>query len=421
MKTDKLTLLKYTVPLILSGLAEQLLLLTDVFLISFKGDQYLATIGLIDAFLLSSLSYGFALNDSFQNFYSRNSHKATFIKNVFIKSFTIFIKHAVLISLFFSGITYCINFIFTNNIFQLFIEQIPIIIPLIILSYISLSMNSYMLGIGRTRVVGIISIICIFINALLGYILLFEVELKVSPLAIILYTSIFAEIIGIILMLLTIKKTSTVINQKPVRYGLLTIIRKASYYPALSDLSFHIGSFILFVFCSTYLDVSEIALLTMILSYWGLLIVPAEAFSETALNYFTRIYSAKKLSLFQQLKKNIIETSLAVSTFFLFVLLILDYLLYEISFKKIVIISIVSVIILIGTFNEILSISLIARLKNNLFATSKIIYGSISIISILVLVLLWKNEATSIFISLLIAQLTIYFYLNKKSTELWIK
>ncbi len=422
MKIDKLTLFKYTIPLILSGLAEQLLLLTDVFLISFKGDKYLATIGLIDAFLLCSLSYGFALNDTFQNFYSRNNDKPKFIKNVFKKSSLIFIKHAVLISILFSGIAYFISPIFRNDIYQLFVGNIPILIPLIILSYISMSMNAFLLGIGKTKTVGFISIVCIITNAVLGYIFLFEVELQVSPLIIILYTSILAEIIGILLMLQSIKKSTPNISKaEPVKHNLLVVIKKASYYPALSDLSFHIGSFVLFLFCLTYLEVSETALLTMILSYWGVLLVPAEAFSETALNYFSLIYSKKKSSLFQQLRRNIIETSLVVSGAFLVALLLLDSVLYDTDVKKTIILLVVSMIVLIGTFNEILSISLIVRLKNNLFATSKIIYGSVAIILIIILVLMWRNEAISIFLSLLIAQIALYLFLRKKSNQIWTK
>jgi Na+-driven multidrug efflux pump len=126
MKIDKFSLFKYTLPLILGGLAEQLLLLTDVFLISFKGEIYLATIGLIDAFLLCSLSYGFALNDTFQNFYARNIDKPTLTKSVYQKSKIVFFKNAIIISVLFSIIAYCMSIVFSNEIYQLFLENIPI-------------------------------------------------------------------------------------------------------------------------------------------------------------------------------------------------------------------------------------------------------------------------------------------------------
>lgn len=420
MKTDKLSLFKYTLPLIFSGLAEQLLLLTDVFLISFKGAIYLATIGLIDAFLLCSLSYGFALNDTFQNFYSRNIEKSTLTKSVYQKSILVFLKHAIIISVLFSIIAYCVNIVFSNDIYQLFLENVPIVIPLIILNYISMSMNAFLLGLGRTKPIGIISSICIVINALLGYFFLFEIKLQISPLAIILYTSIIAEIIGIMMMWKVIRKsTPEILNPAPIKQKLLVTMRDASYYPAFSDLSFHIGSFILFLFCSTYFELNEVALLTMVLSYWGVLLVPTEAFSETALNYFSSIYSKKKPDLYQTLKENIIETSLVVSGGILIVLVLLDYILYGIDIDKLILLLIVSIIVFITNFNEIFSISLIVRLKNNLFATSKVIYGCVAVILIVILTFLWRNGAISILLSLLFAQIAMCLFLKTKSNEIW--
>lgn len=422
MKIDKFTLFKYTLPLILGGLAEQLLLLTDVFLISFKGEIYLATIGLIDAFLLCSLSYGFALNDTFQNFYSRNVDKPTLTKSVYQKSIIIFFNHAVIISVLFSFIAYFVSILFSNQIYRLFLENIPIVIPLIVLNYISMSINAFLLGLGKTKSIGIISVICIIINALLGYIFLFKIKIQISPLPIILYTSIIAEIIGIVIMWYMINYlTPKVLNPITIKNKLLVTIRKASYYPALSDLSFHIGSFFLFLFCSTYFELSEVALLTLVLSYWGVLIVPVEAFSETALNYLSSIYSQKKTEIYQNLKENIIKTSLAVSVFILIILIILDYILYGIDNNKLIYLFIVSIIVLIANFNEIFSISLIVRLKNKLFAISKVIYGGIAVISIIALTFFWRNGAISIFLSLLFAQIATFLFLKNKTNEIWKK
>lgn len=420
MKIDKLSLFKYTIPLIFSGLAEQLLLLTDIFLISFKGEIYLATIGLIDAFLLCSLSYGFALNDTFQNFYARNIDKTTLTKSLYQKSKIVFFKNAIIISILSSIIVYCVSIVFSNEIYQLFLENIPIVIPLIILNYISMSMNAFLLGFGKTKSIGIISFICIVINALLGYVLLFEIKLQISPLAIILYCSFIAEAIGILMMWIVIRKsTSKIFNLEPIKQKLLVTMREASFYPALSDLSFHIGSFILFLFCSKYFELSEVALLTMILSYWGVLLVPTEAFSETALNYFSSIYSKKRIELYQVLKDNIIKTSLAVSGGILLILVILDYILYGIDIDKLILLVIVLIIVFITNFNEIFSISLIVRLKNNLFATSKAIYGSIAVISIVTLTFFWRNGTISILLSLLFAQIAMYLFLKIKSNKIW--
>lgn len=420
MKIDRITLLKYTLPLILSGLAEQLLLLTDVFLISFKGDIYLATIGLVDAFLLCSLSYGFALNDTFQIFYSRNNDKSILIKNVYYKSLQIFIKYSILIAIAFSGLAYLMNIIFNNNVYNLFLENIPSIIPLIVLNYISMSMNAFLLGMGKTKVIGLTSIISILSNGLLAYIFLFEININISPLSIILYSSIFAETIGILLMKHAIKKsTSIIIKNESVKHILLVTIRKLSYYPAFSDLSFHLGSFVLFLFCSSYFELTETALLTLILSYWGVLLVPVESFSETALNYFSSLYSTRQTFLYRKLRHNIILISLTMSGIILIVLLLTDYLLYGSNTNKLILIAVVSNIVLFGTFNEIFSTILLVRLKNGLYASSKVIYGSVSISSMILLTFFWKSGVISILLSLLFAQASLYLFLKNKSNKIW--
>ena len=157
----------------------------------------------------------------------------------------------------------------------------------------------------------------------------------------------------------------------------------------------------------------------MILSYWGVLLVPTEAFSETALNYFSSIYSKKRIELYQALKDSIIQTSLAVSGGILLILVIMDYILYGIDIDKLILLVIVLIIVFITNFNEIFSISLIVRLKNNLFATSKAIYGSIAVISIVTLTFFWRNGAISILLSLLFAQIAMYLFLKTKSNKIW--
>ena len=281
-------------------------------------------------------------------------------------------------------------------------------------------MNAFLLGFGETKSIGIISFICIVINALLGFVFLFEIKLQVSPLAIILYISIITEAIGIIMMWNVIRKlTSKIFNLEPIKQKLLTTMSEASYYPAISDLSFHLGSFILFLFCSIYFELREVASLTMILSYWGVLLVPTEAFSEIALNYFSSIYSKKRIELYQVLKDNIIKTSLAVSGVILLILVILDYILYGIDIDKLILLTTVLIIVFITNFNEIFSVSLIVRLKNNLFATAKAIYGSIAVISIVTLNFFWRNGVISILLSLLFAQIAMYLFLKTKSNKIW--
>ena len=103
----------------------------------------------------------------------------------------------------------------------------------------------------------------------------------------------------------------------------------------------------------------------------------------------------------------------------LLILVIMDYILYGIDIDKLILLVIVLIIVFITNFNEIFSISLIVRLKNNLFATSKAIYGSIAVISIVTLTFFWRNGAISILLSLLFAQIAMYLFLKTKSNKIW--
>ncbi|RZK25872.1 MAG: hypothetical protein EOO43_04395 [Flavobacterium sp.] len=275
---------------------------------------------------------------------------------------------------------------------------------------------------GKTKIIGIISLISLIMNGILGYFFLFLFHFNISPLALILYASIIAELIGIFMMFYTIRNLNVKIEQNiPIKKIIITTITKSSYYPALSNLSFHIGSFLLFLFCSTYFSLNETAILTLMLSYWGLLLVPAEAFSETSLNLFSLLISRKQNCFFLQLRSNIILTSLYVSVILFTAILFMDIIIYDTTLYKITLIFNIILLVIVGTFNEIFSISLIVKFKNRLFALSKIIYGSIAIIFTVVLTLILENRAIAILLSLLIAQLCTFFFLRRKSTQLWTK
>ena len=60
---------KYTLPILCSTILEELIILSDSVLLSFKEPVYLATVGVIDSIYLLFLAFGESLNDAFQNFY----------------------------------------------------------------------------------------------------------------------------------------------------------------------------------------------------------------------------------------------------------------------------------------------------------------------------------------------------------------
>jgi O-antigen/teichoic acid export membrane protein len=182
---------------------------------------------------------------------------------------------------------------------------------------------------------------------------------------------------------------------------------------------YQVGTFALFMYCSSYFVNSQTALLTMFFSYLGILSVSSDAFSETSLNNFSSIYSKKYLSLFPKLSTKIIETSLLTSFVLLILIILLDMFLYGFAAYKLVLFLIVTCIIIFDTYSEIYSIAIIVRLKNDLFATANIIYGIITIIGVLGFTFFWKFEAVSILLCMLVAQIVTYVYLKNKSNSIW--
>jgi Na+-driven multidrug efflux pump len=80
----------------------------------------------------------------------------------------------------------------------------------LLVTYISLALNSMLMGLGNTKSLGIISILSVFVNLLVGYYLLFNCNLDITPCCIVLLSSIIAESFAIILMIITICKKNSI-------------------------------------------------------------------------------------------------------------------------------------------------------------------------------------------------------------------
>jgi O-antigen/teichoic acid export membrane protein len=420
MKLDRKTLFNYTLPLIIGGLSDELLMLLDVYLISFKGDEYLAAIGLIDAFLLCILTFGDSLNDAYQNYYSRNIAKRHFNISLQKKSIWIFLKYGLLITLVFGATPYGINLFFKNEIFSLLLDTIPILIPLIVVDYVSMSLNAYLVGNDKLKEIGKLAVFELIFNSILGYILLYELDLNVSPLWILVGISLMSKIITAGWMFWYIKKiTPPNFKTYPIKDTLFKTLRDATVYPALLDISYYIGTFILFIFCSIYFKHSEIALLTLFFSYIGILSVTSEAFSETSLNHFSSIYAKKNLAIFPKLSTEIIFISLLTTAIIFLGVIVVDLLLYGFVLEKLFLFLIIPALVLFDTYNEIYSIAIIVRLKNDLLASAHFIYGIVCTIAIVFLTFLWRFEAISILLAILIAQIATYIYLKRINGRVW--
>lgn len=417
-----------TIPVLISEFLEEVLILTDSILLSYKPPIYLASVGIVDALLLIILSFGVALNDSYQNYFARNYHRSfSNVINVFKTGWNKFFYSGCIISLSVTLLTAVAIRVVDNNDIILYVgEGIWYLFPLAVFSYLSMWLNSFLMGLGQYRILAAISIICVITNGLLGYLLLFVWDYYLSPTSIVLVTSGIAELLGVLIMSVYVvkkyhlhKQLSTSLSHKKL---LSKIFISASVYPAISEIGFHCGSLILFIFSAYYLPQYQIALLTLIFSYWGLLQIPVDGIQEIALNYFAEIHSKKEHNYFSVYSKTLINFS-RICCIVLFCVIIPVVICVETCSPDLIIgIVIVFVISLLACGTEIFNTSLTARLKNDSYMTSKLIFGAIS--SILILAGRFILKIENIYVVLLpflLAQLAENIYSSQRAKYIWEK
>lgn len=412
----------YTLPVILSELLEEAMILSDSILLSFKDPLFLSTVGIIDSILLLCLALGDSMNDSFQNFYSRHSNDVARCRGVFSNSLFLFTGVGVILGLLSCTIP-LFKPIFGGSHFEILVFVVPYLAILVALSFISMSLNSLLMGWGYTKYLGMVSLVSVLTNLLLGYLLLYIFDIGINPCAIILITSSIAECIAIFFMLMKIinihNSSNNLIVVKCHQTTILKILVFASVYPCVTDIGFHVGSLALYSYCLFYFQDSETAMFTLFMSYWGMLQVPSQGFSETAINIFSDIYTRKLINIYDRVKKRIVSLSILSSLVFLLIILILDISLYETSIQRLSSFAILFGIISLNTFSEITETSLLVRLKNDSFIVSKIVYAAILISCIVAFTITNHIGLSYMFICFMVAQLINSLYLGVKDHKIW--
>lgn len=412
----------YTFPIILSELLEEVIILSDSILLSFKDPLYLSTVGVIDSIFLLFLAVGDSMNDSFQNFYSRHSGSISRCKCIFSYSLPLFIGVG-LISATLCSLIPLSNGIWESAHFATIVSVVPYLSILVVLSFISLSLNSLLLGWGFTKFLGCISLISILVNIIVGYFLLYVYDIGLNPCVLVIITSSLSELLRIIFMSLKIWRIYNQNNDNDFdcrhQSSILKILVYSSVYPCLSAICFHLGSLALYTYCLCYFLDRETALFTLFMSYWGILQVPSQGFSETSINFFSNIYSEKLFNIYNRIKKRFLSLSLLTCIFLTFIIFMLDICLYGLDAHRLFVFAILISIVGLHTFAEITEASLLVRLKINSFILSKILYATILILGILLMTITNNIGIIGIFICFLFAQLFNCAYLHIIDLRIW--
>ena len=430
MSNDKITLkgvARIATPVIISEFLEEALILTDSILLSYKPDVYLASVGIIDAILLIILAYGVALNDSYQNFFARYENQdLVTVLAIFKNAWKKFLCSGVAIAILILSLTQLgILFANSNNIIACVNQSIWFILPLALLSYTSMWLNSFLMGLVHVKLLSIVSICCVFVNGLCGYFLLFKVKSTLTPTSIILLTSALSELLAVAIMWIYIRKryhhreNGTKIRHQKLLSRTFSL---ASIYPALSEIGFHIGSLVLFIFCTYFFPQNQVALLSLIFSYWGLMQVPVDGLQEISLNYFAKLYSNREMKSFLSYSRQLIRFARGCCII-LFVIVITSDLLFEdwsnIKFQGIILVFLIS---LFACGTEIFNTSLIVRLKNDSYMIGKLIFAILATGLVLIgRFLLHVETILSILCPFLLAQIAENVYCSIRAKTVWLK
>jgi hypothetical protein len=174
----------------------------------------------------------------------------------------------------------------------------------------------------------------------------------------------------------------------------------------------------LFVFCSFYFSENEIAQITLLLAYWGVLMVPVETFSETGLNQFARIFAEKQKSKFLEVKNKLFQTSSIVACVLFSGIFLMDFLLIETSTASNLDLFILLVIVIVAAHNQLMLTAMLTKLQTRSYGITKALYGLTVIGCLCALVFAWKASTTAVILSFLGGQLVVYAFLQLKKQTL---
>lgn len=414
----------YTLPVLCSEILEELMILSDSILLSFKEPVFLATVGIVDSIYLMFLAMGESLNDAFQNYYARHLNDRYSIGFVFKPSLLVFtiipIVACVFLLLFIALVPP--SWIGFKHYDVLFSSR-WYLCGLIIITYISLSINSLLMGLGKTKTMGLISLLTVIVNLILGILFLFVLKLNINPCGVILLTSSIADVLAIFLMIYVYARENKLTPFCSVKNShapkIVKILTESSIYPCITDFAFHIGSIILYLYCLYYFIDEETAIFTLLMAYWGIIQVPAESFSETSLNYFSYFHSQNLENRYYQIKSIVLSHSALISISFGFFIILFDNILYGFNETKMQALLLIIVIALLNSRLEIISTSLIARLKTDYYLIVRLIYGFSSLTWIALFTTFADPNYMHIFISFLLSLIISLIYLSHKEKQVW--
>lgn len=426
MTFNRIHILRRSFPLMASELADALLLLTGVLYMGFEDELQLAATGLIDAFLLCSLAAGHALTESIQQFYvrwKRGSKTAPYKVAVFRRSIWWFTCAGGLILALCLLLVCSGNHLTSSPVWSVFIDALPYFAGFVLLYYFGLSMHAYLVGNGQLRTVGWIALAGVLLHAVLLYLLLYWVQLGLSPSSTVLVSAIFSQLVWVILLLLACKRHGAFRGKStpPRRYSfLLKTLLRMSFIPGSSQVAFHLGISIFFAYAADCCASSDLGLFTMGMAYWNVLNAPANGVMESAINSFSGLHSARHYSAFKMVRLKHLQVAfgsvVALLSLLTFVALGSDM----DPLEALLLLGMVGLASLVSIRNKFGFTALLTRLDNIAILHVKLLLLALTISGILALDQWFGLQAIPVLFVILGTQLTAAFFLSRKVDSVWI-
>lgn len=426
MQLSRKSIFNKSFPLVLSELSEALLLLTGVLFMSWEDERYLAAIGMIDAALLCGLAYGFALTDSFQRYYARyfaTSKKGENAQQLLWQSFVQFAIVGFVICATGLLLVYLLSNVYSNALIEICIQSAPWLMAILMVYYLALPFHAFLIGKGNTKLVGWLATAAIVINAVLTGLILYVWNWEMMPTNVVLFSALIAESVWLILLIgiCCYRGYFIFLGRGVFRgYRIYKVIHKAAVYPGLSLSAFHLGTTFLFVYLSWCCAEQQVAALTLILGFWGILIAPVNGMADAANNDFSDIYAQNEVAAFSVMRNRYFQVAVWVSAIVFVSLLVVNTALradQRIDWSVLGVVGLMAVLTIVNKFDFI---ALLTRLRNNSFAGIKLFFGGAVVISVISFDLFFNLEILLLLIAVLSAQLVVTRWLNLRVRSVWL-
>lgn len=420
----KSVIFKKSLPLMVCELSDAVMLFSGVVFLTLENERYLAAIGLIDAFLLCCLAFGFTLSDAFRNFYARKAacHRYSSLSSaVQRKSRIIFVLAGLVISGLGAVCLLVLRLWYDAEIVGVLIAALPLLIPVVAVYYLGLSFHAFLIGKGHLQRAGWTAVFGFLLHLILLFIFLNVADTGLLPTNAVLLATLLAESLWAALLWASYRMfgygqgPKMSVNTSRIR----KVLCRAACLPGLSFFSFHFSCALIFLYLSWCCAHTEAALLTLALGSYTLLTAPVNGISDAAANGFSRIHAVRRPELFSGFRKNLIAVSLAAAAMVFVLISAIRFTgLHEgpWSFK---VVAFTGVLAIFGMCNKIDFTAVLVRLRNGMFFRVQLMYALLVVTGFVLFQNLFAMRVTALLLTVFFAQVAVAFALRLKLRVVW--